>query len=78
MDLEQKTYAEYKEWVDDRTQALGFEIKTAETSIEKLAAFASQADEKVASLSDEISALDDDIARLTGEKNDATKERTME
>lgn len=78
MDTEQKTYAEYKEWVDDRRQALGFEIKTAKATIEKLTAFASQADEKVASLSDEISTLDDDIARLTGEKNDATKERKME
>ena len=78
MDTEQKTYAQYKEWVDDRTQALGFEMKTGESSIEKLIAFIDQADNKVASLGDQINDLDNDIARLTAEKADATKVREAE
>mmetsp|Transcript_47420 Transcript_47420/g.106671 ORF Transcript_47420/g.106671 Transcript_47420/m.106671 type:complete len:665 (-) Transcript_47420:114-2108(-) len=78
METEHKTYAQYDEWVDDRTQALGFEMKTGESTIKRLTAFVDQADNKVASLSDKINDLDNDIARLTAEKNDATKVREAE
>eukprot|EP00928_Gymnodinium_smaydae_P059728 TRINITY_DN4314_c0_g1_i1.p1 TRINITY_DN4314_c0_g1~~TRINITY_DN4314_c0_g1_i1.p1 ORF type:complete len:675 (+),score=171.35 TRINITY_DN4314_c0_g1_i1:54-2027(+) len=75
---EQKVYAEYKEWVDDRSTELGFEIKTADRSIEEHLAFIQKADTDVARLADEIGTLDGDISRLEGEKKDATEVREKE
>jgi len=75
---EAKTHATYTEWVDDRTKELGFEIQTAESTIEELIAFIDKADSDVAKLGDEIATLDGDIARLEGEKADATAVRTSE
>jgi C4-type Zn-finger protein len=78
MEEEQKTQAAYAEWVDDRTREMGFEIKTAESTIEELIAFIDKADSDVAKLGDEIASLDGDIARLEGESADATKIRNSE
>jgi len=78
MEAEQKTYATYKEWVDDNAKQLGFEIQTGESTIEKLIAFIDKANNKVAVLGNEIGDLDADIARMEGEKKDATAIRTTE
>mmetsp|Transcript_108748 Transcript_108748/g.232398 ORF Transcript_108748/g.232398 Transcript_108748/m.232398 type:complete len:670 (+) Transcript_108748:108-2117(+) len=78
MEAEQKIFAEYKEWVSDRTTELGFEIKTAEADIERLIAFAEKADNKVAQLGEAIAGLDGDLDRLTAEKKDATDVRSSE
>jgi len=78
MEAEQKIYAEYKEWVSDRTTELSFEIKTAEADIERLAAFAEKADNKVAQLGEAIAGLDGDLSRLTAEKKDTTNVRSSE
>merc|ERR1719517_146906 len=68
MDEEQKIFHEYTSWVDDRTTDLGFEIKTGESTIEELIAFIEKSDNKVAELATAIGKLEDDIARLEGEK----------
>eukprot|EP00928_Gymnodinium_smaydae_P084585 TRINITY_DN6784_c0_g2_i1.p1 TRINITY_DN6784_c0_g2~~TRINITY_DN6784_c0_g2_i1.p1 ORF type:complete len:680 (+),score=192.30 TRINITY_DN6784_c0_g2_i1:151-2040(+) len=78
MENEKKTYAEYKEWVDDRSTELGFEIKTAERTIDEHLAFIQKADNDVAQLSSSIQALENDIDRLEGEKQDATDVRKKE
>jgi len=77
-ETEAKTYATYKEWVSDRSTELGFEIKTAESTIEELLAFIEKSDNTVAQLADSIKELDGDIARLEGEKKDATDVRNEE
>jgi len=78
MGKEQKIYAEYAEWVDDRTKELGFEIKTGESTIEELLAFIEKSDAKVGQLGTAIAELESDIDRLTAEKNDATAVREKE
>jgi hypothetical protein len=78
MTKEQKIYAEYAEWVDDRTKELGFEIKTSESNIEELLAFIETSDNKVAELGTAIAELEADIARLTAELKDATAVREKE
>merc|ERR1719456_1750319 len=75
MASEKATYATYKEWVDDRTTDLGFEIKTAEKKIEQLVAFADKADSDVAQLGNEIQALEAEIANLEKERKDSTAAR---
>eukprot|EP00929_Paragymnodinium_shiwhaense_P011206 TRINITY_DN1166_c0_g5_i2.p1 TRINITY_DN1166_c0_g5~~TRINITY_DN1166_c0_g5_i2.p1 ORF type:complete len:654 (-),score=277.61 TRINITY_DN1166_c0_g5_i2:104-2065(-) len=77
-EAEAKTFAEYKEWVSDRSRELGFEIKTGKSNIEKLTAFIDKADNEVAELADAIAELDADIARMEGEKKEATDLRTEE
>jgi len=78
METEQKIYATYKEWVDDRTQELGFEIETAKSDIEKLLAFIAKADNDVAELGAAIQELDDEIARLEASKKEGTELRTAD
>jgi len=78
MEAEQKVYAQYKEWVDDRSKEVGFEIQTGESTIEKLIAFIDKANNKVAILGNEIDDLDADISRMEGEKKDATAIRDTE
>jgi len=78
MAKEQKVYAEYAEWADDRTKELGFEIKTGESNIEELLAFIEKSDNKVAQLGNAIAELEADIARLTADKKDATAVREKE
>ncbi|CAK0831798.1 unnamed protein product [Prorocentrum cordatum] len=50
MDEEQKIYAEYSEWADDKTKELGYSIKTEEALIEKLTAFIEDSEGKSAAL----------------------------
>lgn len=75
---EQTLFAKYTEFVDDQTRELGYQMKTAQSNIEKLLAFIEDADNKVATLGDEITELDDDIARMEGEKKAATTIRESE
>jgi len=75
MENEQKVYAAYKEWVDDRQQELGFEIETAKNDIEKLSAFIAKADNDVAELATAIQALDGEIASLEADKKQGTELR---
>jgi len=78
MEAEQKTFAQYREWVSDRTRDLGFEVQTGDTSIEQLTAFIEKADNKASTLGKEVAGLEADIARLESEKKDATSVRSKE
>jgi len=78
MDKEQKVFAEYTEWADDKQKELGFEIKTCEATIEKLTAFVEQAETKIAELARAIQEDESDIATLGAEKSAATKVRGEE
>jgi len=78
MDEEQKIYAEYSEWVDDKTKELGYSIKTEEATIEKLTAFIEDAENKIAMLAKGISQDSSDIATLDDEKATANKIRKEE
>merc|ERR1719146_269552 len=78
MEEEQKIFADYAEWVDDETTRLGFNIKTANSDIEKYTAFIEKADNDVATLGREIGELDDLIAQKEGEKQAATDLRNSE
>merc|ERR1719240_1615022 len=78
MEDEQKIMATYTEWVRDETTRLGFNIKTANSDIEKLTAFIEKADNDVAQLGQAIGELDDLIAQKEGEKQAATDLRNTE
>merc|ERR1719473_780731 len=78
METEQKVFAEYSEWVSDQQRSLGYEIKTAQSTIEELTAFIEKSENTVAVLGQEIQGLDDEIARMEGEKNAATAIRETE
>jgi len=75
MEMEQKTYAEYAEWVDDRSKELGFEIKTATSNIEQLQGFIAKTENDIAQLGKNIAALDAEIDRLETDKAAAEKVR---
>jgi len=75
---ESKIMATYTEWVSDETTRLGFNIKTANSDIEKLSAFIEKADNDVAQLGKAIGELDDLIAQKEGEKQAATDLRNSE
>merc|ERR1719482_2255044 len=72
---EAKTYATYKEWKEDTSRELGFEIKTANSDIEKLTAAAAKADSDVSQLSAAIAKLEDELAATENEKKEATEIR---
>jgi hypothetical protein len=72
---EVKTYKEYKEWVDDTSRQLGFEIKTAKSDIEKYTAAAEKADSDVARLARAIGKSNGELSETEGEKAEATKIR---
>merc|ERR1719456_412989 len=78
MEEEQKIFATYAEWVDDRTKELAFEIKTEKNEIEELLAFIEKADNDVKVLGDEVKQLESDIAGLEADKADATAVRDKE
>merc|ERR1719272_1285753 len=75
MKEEASTYASYKEWVSDTSRELGFEIKTANSDIEKYLAAAAKADSDVASLGSAIAKLDGELGTTEGEKAEATSIR---
>jgi len=70
VDEEKKIYGTYSEWVDDQSTQLGFDIKTANSDIEKLLAFIAKADSDVDSLSASVTELEADINSLQTEKKD--------
>merc|ERR1719503_493432 len=72
MEDEAKIMATYTEWVSDETTRLGFNIKTANSDIEKLSAFIEKADNDVDQLGKAIGELDDLIAQKEGEKQAST------
>merc|ERR1719215_278888 len=78
MEDESKIMATYTEWVSDETTRLGFNIKTANSDIEKLSAFIEKADNDVAQLGKAIGELDDLIAQKEGERQAATDLRNSE
>jgi len=78
MEDEAKIMATYTEWVSDETTRLGFNIKTANSDIEKLSAFIEKADNDVDQLGKAIGELDDLIAQKEGEKQAATDLRNTE
>merc|ERR1719253_84859 len=78
MEEEAKTYRAYTEWVDDQSRELGFEIKTANSDIEKLAAAASKADSDVAQLSSAIEKTQGELATTEAEKQEATDLRNSQ
>jgi len=69
---ERKTYSDYSEWVDDQSTALGFEIKTANSDIEKLTAAASKADNDVSKLGAAVSKLQGELGSTEAAKQEAT------
>jgi len=75
MEEEAKTFAAYSEWVSDQETKLGFEIKTANSDIDKLLASIAKADNDVDELSASINELDSEIATAESEKSDATELR---
>jgi len=72
---EQKIFAEYQEWVDDKQKELNFEIETGEATIEKLTAFIEAAENKIAVLAKKIAEDEANIAALEDEKAAATQMR---
>merc|ERR1719162_1456859 len=75
---EGKTYAAYSEWVSDQERKLGFEIKTANSDIEKLLAAIAEADSSVKKLGDQIKETDGEISTAEQEKQAATELRTKQ
>jgi len=69
---EAKTFATYKEWVEDTSRELGFEIKTAKSDIEQLTAAADLADSEVSKLGAAIKKLESELQTTENEKKDAT------
>jgi chromosome segregation ATPase len=78
MEEEAKTYAAYAEWVDDQSRELGFEMKTANSDIEKLTAAAAKADSDVAELGAAIGQLETDLQDTQNEKQEATDLRNSQ
>merc|ERR1719160_575162 len=72
------TYEIYKEWVDDKTQETGFEIKTLKSQIEEQTAAAEKADADVADLSAKIQELDGLIGGWEADQKAATDLRDSE
>eukprot|EP00929_Paragymnodinium_shiwhaense_P032588 TRINITY_DN18032_c0_g1_i2.p2 TRINITY_DN18032_c0_g1~~TRINITY_DN18032_c0_g1_i2.p2 ORF type:complete len:700 (+),score=346.23 TRINITY_DN18032_c0_g1_i2:131-2101(+) len=72
INLEQKTFQTYKEWVDSRVTDLGFEIKTTKSEIEKLLAFIGKADSDAAELATAIRELDGEISKTEAAQKAAT------
>jgi hypothetical protein len=72
---EAKTYATYKEWFDDTTRQLGFDLKTANSDIEAYTAAATKADSDVAQLTNAIAKLNAELQETENEKAEATKIR---
>merc|ERR1712217_281263 len=68
----------YKEWVSDTSRELGFEIKTANSDIEKYTAAAAKADSDVAKLSAAIKKLEGELADTEAEKKEATDVRNSQ
>jgi len=78
MEEEAKTYSDYSEWVDDQSTELGFEIKTANSDIEKLTTSAAKNDNDVSKLGAAISKLEGELDSTEAEKQEATELRNSQ
>lgn len=78
MDEEKKVYAEYKAWLEDQTAQLGFEIKTAESDIDKLSATIEKQDSLAQQFGHKVQELDGEISKFTIEREEATAKRKHE
>jgi hypothetical protein len=76
--VEQKTFASYKEWVDDQTTNLGFEITTLKSNIEKHIASIDKMESDIAQHSSKIADLDGEISWTESEHKSATAQREKE
>jgi len=74
-DEEQKVFAQYAEWADDRIKETEFEIKTGTDNIEQLIALITKADSDVIQFQQKISALDKEIGTLSTELKEASETR---
>jgi len=78
MKVEEMVMSEYTKWVDDRVTELGFEIKTANSDIEKLVAFIEKSESDVARLGSSIHKLDGEIGEMDASKAAGKKQREAE
>jgi len=74
-DEEQKVFAQYAEWADDRIKETEFEIKTGTDNIEQLIALITKADSDVIQFQQKISVLDKEIGTLSTELKEASETR---
>jgi len=74
----QKAYDEYAEWCEDRSKALGFEIKTGTSEVAELKATIEQETSAAAELSAKIEDLSNDIQKDEADLSAATKIRATE
>merc|ERR1719253_1665341 len=74
----QKAYDEYAEWCEDRSKALGFEIKTGTSEVAELKATIEQETSASAALETKIEELSNDIKTDEAELKAATEVRTKE
>jgi len=74
----QKAYDEYAEWCEDRSKALGFEIKTGQGDVASLTATISEETASAAALSTKIEDLSNDIQTDEADLAAATKIRETE
>jgi len=74
----QKAYDEYAEWCEDRSKALGFEIKTGGDNVAELTATISEETASAAAHSTKIEELSSDIQTDEADLDAATKIRATE
>jgi len=74
----QKAYDEYAEWCEDRSKALGFEIKTGQDNVAELTATISEETASAAAHSTKIEELSSDIQTDEADLDAATKIRATE
>jgi len=74
----QKVYAEFAEWCEDRSKDLGFEIKTAKSEVESLAATIAEETASIASAETKIEELSASIATNEADLKAATEIRAKE
>jgi chromosome segregation ATPase len=74
----QKVYGEFAEWCEDRSKDLGFEIKTAKSEVESLAATIAEETASIASAETKIEELSASIATNEADLKAATEIRAKE
>merc|ERR1719409_2628152 len=74
----QKTYDDYSEWCEDRSTALGFEIKTGKSNKAELKATIEEETATIGALESKIEELSNDIKTDEADLDAATKIREKE
>jgi hypothetical protein len=77
-DVEKKTFASYKQWADDQTTNIGFEITTLKREIEKHIASIEKMESDIAGHSSSIGDLDGEISQTESEHTSANAQREKE